>query len=42
MLYEVPRLKEVKNLLLADDTELFPAIEQPFLQRPEFLLHTAR
>jgi CheY-like chemotaxis protein len=40
--YEVFKLKETKNLLLVDDTELFLAMEQSFLERREFILHTAR
>jgi CheY-like chemotaxis protein len=39
---EVLKLKEAKNLLLVDDTELFLAMEKSFLERREFTLHTAR
>ena len=39
---EVPELKESKNLLLVDDTELFLTMEKSFLERREFILHTAR
>jgi CheY-like chemotaxis protein len=35
-------LKDIKHILLVDDTELFLAMEQSFLQRREFILHTAR
>ena len=35
-------MKEAKNLLLVDDTELFLAMEKSFLERREFILHTAR
>lgn len=35
-------MKETKNLLLVDDTELFLAMERSFLERREFVLHTAR
>ena len=42
IVYEVCILREVKNLLLVDDTELFLAMEQSFLERREFILHTAR
>jgi CheY-like chemotaxis protein len=35
-------LKGEKNLLLVDDTELFLAMEKSFLERREFILHTAR
>jgi CheY-like chemotaxis protein len=33
---------EKKNLLLVDDTELFLAMEETFLTRSDFALHTAR
>ncbi len=33
---------EKKNLLLVDDTELFLALEETFLSRSDFTLHTAR
>jgi CheY-like chemotaxis protein len=33
---------EKKNLLLVDDTELFLAMEETFLTRSDFVLHTAR
>jgi CheY-like chemotaxis protein len=39
---EVLNLNEVKNLLLVDDTELFLAMEKSFLERQDFILHTAR
>ena len=39
---EVLNLNEVKNLLLVDDTELFLAMEKSFLERHDFILHTAR
>ena len=35
-------MKDEKNLLLVDDTELFLAMEKSFLDRREFILHTAR
>lgn len=35
-------MKETKNLLLVDDTELFLTMEQSFLERRAFILHTAR
>ena len=35
-------MKETKNLLLVDDTELFLAMEKSFLERSEFILHTAK
>ena len=35
-------MKDVKNLLLVDDVELFLAMEKSFLQRREFILHTAK
>jgi len=38
----VLKLKDVKNLLLVDDTELFLAMEKSFLERRQFVLHTAR
>jgi CheY-like chemotaxis protein len=38
----VLKLKDVKNLLLVDDTELFLAMEKSFLERRQFILHTAR
>jgi CheY-like chemotaxis protein len=40
--YEVFKLKETKNLLLVDDTELFLAMEKSFLERRQFILHTAK
>lgn len=38
----MPPLKRKKNLLLVDDTELFLAMEQTYLTRNDFVLHTAR
>ena len=35
-------MKETKDLLLVDDTELFLAMEKSFLERREFILHTAK
>ena len=35
-------MKEAKNLLLVDDTELFLAMEKSFLERRQFILHTAK
>ena len=35
-------MKNTKDILLVDDTELFLAMEKSFLQRREFVLHTAR
>ena len=35
-------MNEAKNLLLVDDTELFLAMEKSFLDRHDFILHTAR
>ena len=35
-------MKKTKNLLLVDDTELFLAMENSFLERREFILHSAR
>jgi CheY-like chemotaxis protein len=35
-------LKTSKHLLLVDDTELFLAMERSFLERREFVLHTAK
>ena len=35
-------MKETKNLLLVDDTELFLAMEKSFLERRQFILHTAK
>ncbi len=35
-------MKESKDLLLVDDTELFLTMEKYFLERREFILHTAR
>ena len=42
IVYEVLELNEVKNLLLVDDTELFLAMEKSFLERHDFILHTAK
>ena len=35
-------MREKKDLLLVDDTELFLAMEKSFLERREFTLHTAK
>ena len=35
-------MKDSWSILLVDDTELFLAMEESFLQRREFTLHTAR
>lgn len=35
-------LGQKENLLLVDDTELFLTLEETFLSRSDFALHTAR